>query len=99
MGVGAPDITSDICVFGRNAFLVVIVVVIVIVIVFSYLDRLLGSRLAGLADESMLDWRLYDLGGLISLLVGGGSLQKPAASKTGSSSLTRPGIEPSSILY
>lgn len=40
----------------------------------------------------------YDLGGLISLLVGGGSLQKPAASKTGNSSRTRPGMEPSSML-
>lgn len=32
------------------------------------------------------------------MLVGGGSLQKPAASKTGNNSRTRPGIEPSSML-
>lgn len=37
--------------------------------------------------------------GLIVLLAGGGILQKPAASKTGKSSRTLPGILPSSILY
>lgn len=33
------------------------------------------------------------------LLAGGGILQNPAASKTGSKSRTRPGILPSSMLY
>lgn len=37
--------------------------------------------------------------GLIVLLAGGGILQKPAASKTGKSSRTLPGILPSSILF
>lgn len=36
--------------------------------------------------------------GFIVLLAGGGILQKPAASKTGSSSRTRPGMLPSIIL-
>lgn len=37
--------------------------------------------------------------GLMVLLAGGGILQKPAASKTGSNSRTRPGMLPSSMLY
>lgn len=36
--------------------------------------------------------------GFIVLLAGGGILLKPQASKTGSSSLTRPGILPSGFL-